>query len=62
MNWLIRKYHINIEYKYFKCRNCGNEIVFNPNIKAEYYQDKLMNLDGSLHNCENKPKKRMVMN
>jgi len=51
MNWLIPKHYINLGYKYYKCKYCGNETILNLNIRAENNQNRLMNLDGSPHRC-----------
>ena len=51
LNWLITIQSNDIEYKNFKCRNCGNIIAFKPNNRSKTYQKIAINLDNSPHRC-----------
>ena len=60
MNWIIPTFYNNTEYKNVKCRYCGTEIIFNPNIKSRGDQIKPLNLDNTPHNCYELCQKRVL--
>jgi hypothetical protein len=51
MNWIIPTNYSNREYKNDKCRFCGFEILYTPNVKSINDQIKAINLDHSPHIC-----------
>ena len=52
MNSIIPSYFNNREYKNVKYPNCGTKIILNPNIRSKDNQIKLINLNRSLHFCQ----------